>query len=578
MLRHLNRVKKHFLCVALIGWLCPAIGAEPLRLSVYATADDVLRLILPVDRRDTLLRTLKPLRVSRVFLEGRRGDEYVSPQLLSQARDFLATHGIQSSGGIATVPGTTFGMRQDTPLAWLNWHSPKIQTDVAAFFAENAPVFDTLIIDDFFCTADTSPISAQARGNRDWPEYRRDLLASLLPPMVVGPARAARSDVRLVIKFPQWYDRFHLFGYDPARFCPVFDQVWVGTEVRNPKTRRMGFVQPAEGYMNFRWLSSLTPKTAGAWFDHIECTPENFIDQAFMSVLAGAKELTLFHLSDLLEANPGDALLASRITDLFALANKLQGTERRGIAFYKPSGSDAADNLYLADYLGMIGLPILPVAYYPTNAEVVFMAAQAAADPEVVAKTRAGLYSGKTVIMTPAFIRLAGAEAAALAGVRVDPTGSPTLANRLELGSKQVKLSSPLQIDSSVHVLKAKSKITAGSQPTQVPILTTIQQQRGRVLMLNLRTFSESDFGASGEWLLAPCPLGLSDLPQDLCAVIRQAVSAPIGLAFDGPSGLACAAFDRARCFYNFHDQAISIKLNHQRLTLPGHGWVWIEN
>jgi hypothetical protein len=578
MLRHLNLVKKRFLCLAVLGYLWPALCAEPLRVSVYATADDVLRWVAPVDQRERLLQTLKPLRVSRLFLEGRRGDEYVSPQLLAEARDFLASRGIQCSGGIATVPGTSFGIRQDTPLTWLNWQSPKTQTDVAAFFTENAPLFDTLIIDDFYCTADTSPISAQARGSRAWPEYRRDLLASLLQPMVIGPARAARSDVRLVMKFPQWYDRFHLFGYDPARFCPLFDQVWVGTEVRNPKTRRMGFVQPTEGYMNFRWLSSLTPKTTGAWFDHIECTPENFIDQAFMSVLAGAKEITLFHLSDLIEANPADALLASRMTELCALASKLQGLDRRGIAFYKPPGSDAADNLYLADYLGMIGLPMLPVASYPANAKVVFLAAQAATDREIVPKIRQSLNSGTTLIMTPAFIRLAGPEAAALAGVRVDPSRNPTLADRLELGSAEVKLASSLQIDAGVHVLQTRSQITAGSLPTRVPVLTTKRQARGRVLVLNLRTFSESDFGAFGEWLLAPSPLGVSELPPALCGAIRQAIAAPVGLAFDGPSGLACTAFAGANCFYSFHDQPVGLKLKRQHLTVPAHGWVWVEN
>jgi hypothetical protein len=381
----------------------------------------------------------------------------------------------------------------------------------------------------------------------------------------------------LVIKFPQWYDRFHLFGYDPARFCPLFDQVWVGTEVRNPKTRRMGYVQPTEGYMNFRWLSSVSPKTTGAWFDHIECTPENFIDQAFMSVLAGAKELTLFHLSDLIEGHPGDALLSRRLTELGSLAAKIEAKQHRGIAFYKPSGSDAGDNMYLADYLGMVGLPLLPVAAYPTNAEVVFLPAQAAADPRILAKIRSTLDLGKTVVMTPAFIRSAGGEAARLAGTLVSATSAPQQVSSLNLGTERVMLASPLQTDGGVQVADAKSCISAVTKENTVPVLTTRKHGPGRVLVLNVRTFSEADFRASDEWLLAPVPLGLSELPPEVSGVIRQEIAGPMSLSFEGPSGIACVAFNRARCFYNFHDAPVVVKAKGGSFSVRGHDWVWSE-
>jgi hypothetical protein len=51
----------------------------------------------------------------------------------------------------------------------------------------------------------------------------------------------------------------------------------------------MGFVQPTQGYMNYRWLTDVIgDKVEAAWFDHIECTAQNFVDQAWQSVLAGA--------------------------------------------------------------------------------------------------------------------------------------------------------------------------------------------------------------------------------------------------------------------------------------------------
>lgn len=304
----------------------------PLRMSVYCTAGDLQQHLATEESRQKVLRVLLPLKISRLFLEGRRGDQHAPTNLLHEVRRFFNGHGIDCSGGIATVPGASFGTRQNSTLGWLNWESAKTQAEVARFFAENAPLFEELIVDDFYCTADTTAESERSRGARSWGEYRRDLLVSLIQPMMIDSTRKARQETRLILKFPQWYDRFHLFGYDPARMIPQFDQIWVGTEVRDPKTRRMGFVPPTEGYMNFRWLASQAPgKVHGAWFDHIECTAQNFVDQACQSVLAGAVELTLFHLGDLVAQHPGDELLARRLPELFKLADRVRHETRRGI-------------------------------------------------------------------------------------------------------------------------------------------------------------------------------------------------------------------------------------------------------
>src|SRR5262245_40713707 len=170
-----------FLVTCLFLWRSDVLAAaeESLQISVYATAGDVTRYLSEAGQRERVVEALRPLRVSRVFLEGRRGDEYVAPATLTKVRDFLASKGIRSSGGIATVPGTAFGVRQTGGLTWLNWEREKTRNDVATFFAENAPVFEELIVDDFYCTGDTSAASEAARGGRSWSDYRRDLLVSL---------------------------------------------------------------------------------------------------------------------------------------------------------------------------------------------------------------------------------------------------------------------------------------------------------------------------------------------------------------------------------------------------------------
>jgi hypothetical protein len=551
---------------------------DGLRAGVYCTAGEVQQILTTPDGKERVLRAIQPLKVSRLFLEGRRGDEYVPPEQLRELRDFFAAKGIQCSGGIATVPGGNFGVRQTGGLDWLNWESSKTQADVAEFFSQNAPVFDQIIVDDFFCTGDVSPESERARGGRPWGDYRRDLLVSLIEPMIVKPMRAANRRTQLILKFPQWYDRFHLFGYDPARMPERFEQVWVGTEVRDPNTPRWGFQQPTEGYMNFRWLSSVAgKKVRGAWFDHIECSAQNFVDQAYESVLAGARELTLFHLGDLLTPHPGDQLLAERMPELHHLADRIRGKLRRGIAFYKPPGAESAENMYLAGYLGMIGLPILPVAQYPKDARVAFLPVQAAADATLLDKMRSHLKRGASLVVTPALLRALGPEAAKLAGVEPVPASKPAQANQVQLADRVLALSTPLEMDAAIKAGDCEVKLDALIASTPVPLLTTKAVGRGRLLVLNLRTFSEQDFCDTGEWLLAPKSLGLSGIPDKLADVLRNDLLAPLGVDFYSPPRIAFVLFGDEACVYSFRDDAVRVRFGSRAQELPPHGWAWLK-
>ncbi len=548
-----------------------------LRLSVYCTAGDVQQFMSTPEGRQRVLAALEPLRPSRLFLEGRRGDEYVSPEHLRELRRFFGAQKIECSGGIATVPGRSFGLRQNGGLSWLNWESPKVRADVARFFTENAPVFEELIVDDFFCTGDILPEAERARGARSWGAYRQDLLVSLIRPLITDPARAANRKTRLIIKFPQWYDRFHLFGYDPARMSARFDQVWVGTEVRDPNTQRMGFVQPTEGYMNFRWLAAIAGrKVTGAWFDHIECSAQNFVDQAYASVLAGARELTLFHLGDIVDGHPGDALLAARLSELRGLAARVHGKSRRGIAFYKPPGSDSSENFYLADYLGMIGLPILPAAEYPAGAKVAFLPVQAAADPGLLEKLESHLKHGATAVVTPALLRQLGPAAAGLAGVELGPVSQPATASRVQIAGDSVALEVPLELDGAARAANCEVCVTALCEQSPALFLTRKAVGSGQLMVLNVRTFTEQDFRGAGEWLLAPRRLGLPQIPQPLADTIRKNLLAPLGVELRAPSGVSFSLFGRDACVYSFRDEPVRIGFGSRTLDLPAHGLAWV--
>jgi oligo-alginate lyase len=539
---------------------------KPLRVSVYATASAVSKFFGDAQSRQAALPKLQALGITHVFLEGRRADEYVPPAVLAEARDWFRVRGFEVTGGIATVPGSQFGTKQDDVLTWLNWESEKTRRDIAAFFRENAAIFDEIVVDDFYCTGDTSPASDTARKGRPWSDYRRDLMVSLMPSLIFEPAREVRPDIRLILKFPQWYDRFHMFGYDPERMPGPFDRIWVGTEVRNPKTRRMGYVQPTEGFINFRWLRSAAgPKTEGAWFDHIESTAENVIDQAYQSVLAGARELTLFSLYDVMGGHPSHPLLGAALGDLRSLADKVAAAPARGVACYKPTASEAHDNLYLMDFTAMLGIPVLPEAHYPETARVAILPAQAATDPMLLTKIRKHLARGATLVMTPALLRLLGPGGAALAGVTVAAQAQPAL------GDGRVEIDAGLSATASETVIA----VEAGGR--RVPLLTRKPAGSGAVLVWNVRTFTEDDFRATGERLLAPKPLGISEMPQALLEPLRRAMLAPLNVNLSAPAGVGFYLFGDSACLYSFLDQPAKAEFSGRSLTLPPHRPLWLE-
>lgn len=560
-----------FLAALLLSSL--AFAQEPLKISVFVTAGGVMNYLSKDEMRAKAEKAFARLGVTRIFLEGRRGDEYVTPEVLTRLRDYFRARGIETTGAIATVPGKTFGVRQNEGYGWLNFEDPMTRAGITRFFEENAAIFDEIIIDDFYCTGDTSELSQKARGGRDWPEYRREMLTGLIEPMIWSPARRVNPRVKLIMKFPQWYDLFDRYGYEPARMGAAFPQLWAGTEVRNPKTARMGFVQPTEGYVNWSWLKAVNgEKLHGAWFDHIESTAQNVVDQAFQSVLAGARELTLFHMGDLMEWHPGDALLVEKMPELKDLARKVKGLERGGVPFYKPVNSVAGENRFLADYLAMNGVPIKMVATYPSESRVVFLGQQAAHDPQLDGKIAAHLKRGATVAVTPALLR-ARPRLARQAGVTVPAQPQPGTAAALTLGDRDLALSRPLELEGGLKAAAAKVLVSGGA----VPVLTAREAGGGRLMVYNLRTFNDEEYAQAKELLLPPLERGLAELPRAAADALRAPLVEPLGMKFSAPSGVGLYLFGKSAVLYNFLPEGQDCMVGAARHRVAANGWTWID-
>jgi hypothetical protein len=537
-----------------------ATRVNDLRLSSYVTSRQVEQLATTQDVRAKAIQTIQRMGITKLYLEVYRGGHLVSPEHLIFVRDWLKDINIEVVGGIATVPGGDFGVRQKGPLGWFNWQNEKTQQDLEKVIRMAAGIFDSFIVDDFLCTGDVSDESKAAKGERSWGEYRRELLTEQAQSVFIGPAKEVNSDITMIVKYPQWYDRFHLFGYDTKTLPELFDMVWVGTETRGRNTQRFGFVQPYEGFVNYRWLADIAgDKIGGAWFDHGDCAEHDFIDQAYTSVLAGASELVFFNFGNVMAGHPDHEKVVAqfdRLADLAAFVRKHPVT---GIPAYKPPNSDPSGDMYIMDFLGMLGIPLVPVHKFPTGSPVIFLPAQAAADPNLPDQVKKARTKGAQIIFTTNLLIVSpdGDELARMVGVGPDIQSKPAHA---QLTQQSGKANVAIDLESPIEGKAVPGNIVCTFGDKQLALLTVSETLCGRIALLNTHTYSQADFDAVGEVLLCPRPLGLLEMNGPALSALRKAFG---GTAFEGPSCVTYHPFGSAgsgNCaIQNFNDKAVNV-------------------
>jgi hypothetical protein len=332
----------------------------------------------------------------RTFGSGRQADA----ETLVRAKERLAQAEITSSGLVVT---TDLGRRSSMGWLFPCFTEPATQDKLRSVFEFSAGLFDEIIIDDFLATRCLCDDCLAARGERSWSEYRRDLLVDLSDRCILQPARAANPGVSIILKYPQWYDEFHFKGYDVARQTEMFDEVRAGTETREPDDYRWKRVPQYEAYYNLRWVTSIAgDKCRGGWFDPFGTTPPTFLEQARQTVLAGASEVILVsHRA--LQSEQGRAdmdALHGEMPDLFRLAALVRGKPVRGVAAPKPPNSEPGRDRYIYDFLGMLGLPLVPCPGIDADEPALLLTYHSLTDPELDEKLAARLEGRAPTLVT----------------------------------------------------------------------------------------------------------------------------------------------------------------------------------
>ncbi|MCH7557910.1 MAG: hypothetical protein IIB56_10695, partial [Planctomycetes bacterium] len=251
-----------------------------------------------------------------------------------------------------------------------------------------------------------------------------------------------------------------------------------------------------------------------------------------------------------------------------------------------PPNSDPGGDMYIMDFLGMLGIPLVPVHKFPESAPVIFLPAQAAADPNLlnhINKARArGAY---LIITTSLLIALPDAdELARIVGVSPNIQSKPIRARLMSLSPKTQKLEKTnimIDLESPIGAKAGPADILCTAGGKQLALLTMTETANGGIALLNTHTYNQADFDAVGEVLLCPRPLGLLDMEGPALSALRDVFGnraiteidttiipksrAPV---LDGPSCVTFHPFypysDASCVIQNFNDEVVNVTVTIQ--------------
>ena len=415
-----------FVALILPAFCCRAGNHTNFDVAIYIPVGVVRSFEDPQKLQDDWDRINAQLKVDKVYIEVQRDRQRAGDELLEQVKKFFLDRGVRVAGGMALSDG---GFGQFKSFCYTDPDDRQFISEGAELAARH---FDEVIQDDFFfdCTKTDSDIAA--KGTNSWTQFRLALMDDAAENLIIKPARAVNPKVKLVIKFPNWYEHFQGLGYDLDREPKLFDGIYTGTETRDPIVTDQ-HLQQYESYEIIRYFDNIAPgRNGGGWVDtysihYIDRYAEQLWDTMFAKapqmmlfewsamsrpILPGDRDAwqslpTSFDYNRLLAAfqtnhpagltNPTIASVAGYSLDevdpfLGQLGNPI------GIASYKPYQSTGED--FLHNYLGMIGVPIELYPYFPTNADLVLLTEEAKFDPDIVAKIKQQLVAGKSVVIT----------------------------------------------------------------------------------------------------------------------------------------------------------------------------------
>ncbi|HPR61719.1 MAG TPA: hypothetical protein PLF35_12270, partial [Prolixibacteraceae bacterium] len=252
------------LVVLCIAAMQPALGQrnyKGFKTSVYTRAYEVQKMEDQAWLESTWETISSQLDVDKIYLETHRDLLIVDEATLTKAKKFFESKGIETAAGI------TYTIDESNLFETFCYTNPEHLKKVQEIIEYSASHFDEVILDDFFFTSCKCELCVEAKGDRSWSEYRLELMHNAAINSILKPAKAVNPNVKVIIKYPNWYDHFHELGFNLETQPHLFDGVYTGTETRDA-VRSNQHLQPYLGYLVYRYYNNLAPgKNGGGWVD-----------------------------------------------------------------------------------------------------------------------------------------------------------------------------------------------------------------------------------------------------------------------------------------------------------------------
>ena len=556
----------------------PAAGKgkyQNFKVSTYIRAQDVARMADDKFLNQTWETVSSQVDLDKIYLETHRDAFTVDGKTMTKVKKFFLSKGLEVGGGI------TYTRSEPTDFETYSYARPVERQQVREVAEYTAKLFDDFILDNFFFIdlKNDDEIAAKEKSGKSWTEYRLRLMADAGRELVLEPAKKVNPKVKVIIKYPNWYDHFHGLGFNLEEEPQYFDGIWTGTETRDP-----GSAQHLQNYLSYnvvRYFDNIAPgKNGGGWVDAggIHMSMDRYAEQLHLTMLSKTPEIILWNYMQLNDVKITPQMRAKwqdagdnsfRYDEMVAPYQKagktmtpttmarfasvtLQQTDKLmgqlgnpvGLVSYKPYHSSGED--FLQNYLGMIGLPMDMHPQFLNDRQQILLTEQAAKDPQIVDKIKAQLKKGGDVIITTGLLKAIREKIADVCELYcgdlkaiVNDFGWFGKSER-EFIIPQVKYFT----NDAWEVVSAGRPLSGGV--SGYPILLRDTYSKGMLFVLTI----PDDFG------------NLYDFPAGALNVIRRAMSKDVGAYIEGPSKVALFPYDnKTLVVENFNDEAVSLRV-----------------
>lgn len=524
-------------------------------VSVYTRAYEVRDMADQKKLEDSWKLISQQVKIDKIYLETHRDQIIVPEKTLESAIRFFKSKGLKVAGGI------TFTINESNNFETFCFSNPEHRKKAKEIAEYTAKYFDEFILDDFFFTSCKCDFCIKAKGDMSWTDYRLKLMTEAARELIIDPAKAVNPNVKIVIKYPNWYEHFQGLGFNLETEPTMFDGIYTGTETRDAVNSDQ-HLQPYESYLIIRYFNSIAPgRNGGGWVDPFGSPYlDRYAEQFWLTLFAKAPEITMFdyrslqtpiqkesraawqgtgtsfdfdammqpvRLKDGKTVQPTTIARAAGMT--FEEVDRFLGLLGNpvGIKSYRPFHATGED--FLQNYLGMIGIPMELSSEFPVDGNMILLTESAKFDPQIVQKIKNRLQSGKNVMITSGLLKVLQDKGIADI-VELKCTDRKALVTDFKTGSGHLSKSMQEILIPQITYLTNDSweEISAIKGATGWPIVHRAQYSKANLYVLTI-------------------PDNFSDLyqyPADVLNQIRSIVSSDLNVKIEGPSQISLFCYD----------------------------------